>query len=204
MEDVTKEEQRALNYKFLAECFYLPENKQVKVLTSYKKVLGSRYFEIFEILDSTKDFEPIIVDHAKLFIGPFGILAAPYGSIYLESGEMLMGNSTVNVEDLYGEEGLIVEIKEVPDHIAIELEFMSVLANRKVEAMRAMDENSIELYHQKQLNFLDIHLGTWIEEFTKKVEKKAQTTFYKNLAKITREFILKDRTNLFHKNYMCL
>jgi TorA maturation chaperone TorD len=105
MEYLKKEAQRALNYKFLAECYYLPDNKQVEVLTSYKKVLGSNCFEIFEILDSTNDFEPIMVDHTKLFIGPFGLLAPPYGSIYLENGMMVKGNSTVNVEDLYGEEG---------------------------------------------------------------------------------------------------
>ena len=202
MEDLTKEEQRSLDYKFLAECFYLPDNKQVEVLSSYKEIIGSRYSEILEYLDSIQDFKRIIVDYTKLFIGPFGTLAAPYGSIYLENGEMLMGNSTVNVEDLYAEEGIVVEIKEVPDHVAIELEFMSILANRKVEAMRAMDEKSVERYHQKQLNFLDIHLGRWIEEFTEKVEKNAQTAFYRNLAQVTREFILKDKTNLFHKNYI--
>ena len=204
MENLTKQEQRALNYKFLSECFYVPDKNQIEVLKSYKEMLGLRYFKIFELLDSMQDLEPIIVDHTRLFIGPFGTLAAPYGSIYLESGERLMGNSTVNVEGLYAEEGIIVEIIEVQDHIAIELEFMSILAIRKVEAMRAMDEKTIELYHQKQVNFLNIHLGTWIDAFTEKVEKNAQTAFYRILAQITREFILNDKANLFHKNYLCL
>jgi TorA maturation chaperone TorD len=200
MEDLSKEIERAINYKFLAECFYFPDNKQFEVLSSYKEFIGSGYSEISEYLDSIQDFEPIMVDYTKLFIGPFGLLAAPYGSIYLENGEMLMGNSTINVEDLYAEEGIKVAIKEVPDHIAIELEFMSFLANKKVEAMRVMDEKTIALYHQKQQHFLDIHLGNWIEEFTQKVKKNAQTEFYSKLAQLTREFILNDKAGLLNRN----
>jgi TorA maturation chaperone TorD len=79
---------------------------------------------------------------------------------------------------------------------------MSILANRKVEAIRAMDEKTIALYHQKQLNFLDIHLGTWIEEFTEKVEKNSRTAFYRKIVKLTREFILNDKAYLLNKNYI--
>jgi hypothetical protein len=33
------------------------------------------------------------------------------------------------------------------------------------------------------------HLGTWVPEFTEKLEEAAQTAFYKNLAKATRAFV---------------
>ena len=202
MKELTKEEERANYYKFLSECFYLPDNKQFKTLNNYKNVIGSRYSEFSEYLDPLQDIKPIMIDYTKLFIGPFGLLAAPYGSIYLENGEMLMGNSTINVLDLYAEEGIKVDIKEVPDHIAIELEFMSLLAFKELEAKRAIDNNSIEIYHQKQQHFLNIHLGCWIEEFTEKLEKNAQTEFYRKLAQLTRDFIIHDKANLLNKNYL--
>ena len=198
MENFRKEEERANYYKFFAECFYLPDAKLIEVLNTYKEVVGSKYSEISEYLASDQDIEPIQIDFTKLFIGPFGLLAAPYGSVYLEDRGMLMGNSTINAEDMYAEEGIKVGIKEVPDHIAIELEFMAFLAYKKIEAMKARDKNKIEFYHQKQHLFLDIHLGNWIEEFTEKVEKNAQTKFYRKLAHFTRDFILQDKAHLLN------
>lgn len=204
MEDLSKEAERAIYYKFLSECFYLPNKEHIEILSSYKDSIGSKYSEISGYLDSLQDFEPLMIDYSKLFVGPFELLAAPYGSVYLEESGKLMGNSTTNVEELYAQEGIKVEIKEVPDHIAIELEFMYFLANRKVEAITIMDENLIALYHQKQQSFLDIHLGSWIEEFTENVEKNAQTGFYRKLAQLTREFVLKDKEAISNKDYMSL
>ena len=85
---------RALLYKILSECFYPPEAESLKS------------------------------DFSRLFIGPFKLLAPPYGSIYLDGNSCLMGASTMEVRQLYRNEGLNPVIKEAPDHIAIELEFM--------------------------------------------------------------------------------
>ncbi|MFP4481041.1 MAG: molecular chaperone, partial [Desulfohalobiaceae bacterium] len=46
------------------------------------------------------------VDHAKLFVGPYQLAAPPFGSVYLEQRQTLMGESTQMVKELYRQAGL--------------------------------------------------------------------------------------------------
>lgn len=69
------------------------------------------------------------VDYAALFIGPAELLACPYGSVYLEKGRRLYGETTGAVAKIYAAAGLRVEGEGgvIPDHIAVELEFLHYL-----------------------------------------------------------------------------
>ncbi len=51
-------------------------------------------------------FEELTIDHARLFVGPFALLAPPYGSVYLEGERRLMGDSTLAAGECYNEVGL--------------------------------------------------------------------------------------------------
>ena len=37
-------------------------------------------------IENDQNFEALKVDFARLFVGPYKLLAAPYGSVYLEQG----------------------------------------------------------------------------------------------------------------------
>ncbi|UTW70898.1 molecular chaperone TorD family protein [Anaerobacillus sp. HL2] len=41
-----------------------------------------------------KDVTKLKVDFAKLFVGPFDVLAPPYSSVYLNEGRAVYGEST--------------------------------------------------------------------------------------------------------------
>ena len=41
--------------------------------------------------------EQMVVDYAALFVGPFELPAPPYGSVYLERSQRVMGDSTMKV-----------------------------------------------------------------------------------------------------------
>ncbi|MFN2356106.1 MAG: molecular chaperone, partial [Desulfopila sp.] len=71
--------------------------------------------------------QDLLVEYARLFVGPFELLAPPYGSVYLETGRRLMGDSTIAVQHMYTNAGLTLDVQEAPDHIALELEFMHYL-----------------------------------------------------------------------------
>ncbi|MHC4236772.1 MAG: TorD/DmsD family molecular chaperone [Planctomycetota bacterium] len=185
--------QRADSYKFLSECYYLPDE------TLIQKVIGvagtDQFFaELCSCVSSDLDLESLKIDFTRLFVGPFKVLAPPYGSIYLEDGK-IMGESTIDVRDWYEKEGLDVVINDAPDHITMELEFMYFLVTKQTQATNAGNLQDIQLYQQKQASFLYSHLARWIPQFAKNVQVNAQAEFYGKLAQITEEFVQKDLTD---------
>ncbi|MBS1250195.1 MAG: Tat proofreading chaperone DmsD [Chloroflexi bacterium] len=195
------ENSRQVAYQLLATFYSLPENGIIKKLTKLEKVLerlAPRGVENIAPMKSNLRIEPLEVDYAALFVGPFKLLAPPYGSIYLESNQRIMGDSTIDASNRYRESGLQVasNFKEAPDHIVIELEFMSFLIFKEIEALKKNDIEEALACLGTQNNFLRDHLGAWVSKFTKNVKENAQTSFYRNLASVTKLFVKNDYTNI--------
>ena len=194
-ETVLKDCQRADAYKVLAECYYLPDEKLLKTLEDFGKAYDGFLSQVVRNAPEADDLYRHKVDYSSLFVGPFKLLAPPYGSIYLEEGK-LMGNSTFSVRKFYEQEGLDIVLKDAPDHIGMELEFMYFLALKEAQAREISDSNEIARLHDKQASFLEIHLGDWISPFVENIEKFSQTEFYKILGLATRSFVLEDLDRL--------
>ena len=181
--------QRAESYKFLSECYYLPDDG------FFQKVIDAAQTDLFfsELAGciSGLELESLKIDYTRLFIGPFKLLAPPYGSVYLEDNR-IMGDSTVDVRNCYENEGLDIVIKDAPDHIAMELEFMYYLAVKQIEAVKDANLEILQSCQQKQYSFLRTHLSRWLPAFAENVQKNAQTKFYRKLAQLTDVFIQKD------------
>lgn len=141
--------------------------------------------------DAGADLEPLKVDFAKLFVGPFKLLAAPYGSVYLEGERKMMGDSTLDARSRYREAGLDTakNFKDAPDHISAELEFMYYLIFKELEAFADSDTETAMGFIQKQKSFLEDHLLAWVPEFAGQIIENAQNPFYPNLAKATESFL---------------
>ncbi len=182
---------RGESYALLANCFHLPDEELIQALNELPES-GSDLCSVLAHAVEIRDVESLRLDFSKLFIGPYKLLAPPYGSVYLEGTNSVMGKSTVDALIRYKQEGVSVRMKEAPDHIAIELEFMFFLISKEIEGLRDSDLGNAEAYQKKQKDFLEVHLGTWIQQFTEKVETQAQTRFYKDLARSTRDFVLGD------------
>lgn len=195
-EFLASEEYRRDLYKLLSECFYPPDEGLVEILERLDKSRGGLYLEIAKALPRTIDIELLKIDYSKLFLGPYGLLAPPYGSMYLEDVRRVMGNSTIDAKIRYEAEGLEIGLKETPDHIAIELEFMYFLIFKEIEAARNSDNAQALNFINKQEAFLKTHLGMWVSEFGERVEENAQTDFYKVLGRITRAFVCEDRDTI--------
>jgi putative dimethyl sulfoxide reductase chaperone len=181
---------RADAYKILAGCYYSPGEELLQAIGDLAAA-GQTGLDQLAQAAASDDIETLLVDHTRLFIGPYKLLAPPYGSVYLEEG-VLMGNSTMNVEEFYRQESMETSDQEVPDHITAELEFMYVLASREIEAMEVDDLDTANRYRQKQKDFLSLHLGAWITEFTDRIQQEAQTEFYNILGRITAQFVRED------------
>jgi len=193
---LSKGEYRRNCYRVLADCYYLPDEGLIRTLNGLEKSSGNLQFALAESAPTPNAIEELTIDYSRLFIGPFKLLAPPYGSIYLENTARVMGDSTQDVKKRYAEEGLQVDLKEAPDHIAIELEFMYYLISKEVAAVLNGDTINATGYLRKQRDFLAAHLGIWLPDFAGNVSSNAETAFYRKLAGLTDSFVKEDLESL--------
>lgn len=180
-------------FRLLAACFYQPdrdlfieerlgENLSEAVRQCFPPAAALARQLAATLLATSQD--DLLIDYARLFLGPFEILAHPYGSVYLDGEKVVMGNSTLAVKAFYAEQGLGLEddFHELPDHIAVELEFLYLLHFREDEARNSGDATAIAQAIENRKQFLDQHLGRWIATFTARMQEHAGTDFYRLLA----------------------
>ncbi len=81
-----------------------------------------------------------------------------------------MGQSTLQVKNIYHAYGF--QTDEVPDHIAVELEFLAILSTLSTHDPV-----------QQDYDFLLNHLRQWAPEFFKQVELSDDIGFYKEVSR---------------------
>jgi TorA maturation chaperone TorD len=182
-------------YRLLAECYYPPTAGVFDTVHELEQNLFRlspeaelTLCELGRSFQNESDLESLQVDFAKLFVGPFHLLAAPYGSVYLEKERRVMGESTMDALRRYRDAGLDLssEFLDAPDHVAVELELMYFLIFKELETLSSSNIKSASEFLDKQQDFFRDHLGAWGFEFADQVEQNASTAFYRNLAKATR------------------
>ncbi|MFY9398917.1 MAG: molecular chaperone TorD family protein [Desulfomonilia bacterium] len=107
-----------------------------------------------------------------------------FESVYNEG--KLYDESTFQIARLYYEAGLKVEkdFRLPPDHIAVELEFMSFLSFKEMEGLKTGD-GKIESYAvELQGRTLDEHLRRFALAVAGNLGKHAKTGFYQAVAKV--------------------
>jgi TorA maturation chaperone TorD len=79
--------------------------------------------------------------------------------------------------------------RELPDHIAAELEFLYLLLFREAEARVRGDPDALQSIADLRKRFLERHLGRWAGPFTHAVRAGTRSAFYRELAGLTDRFI---------------
>lgn len=186
---------RAEVYNALAKCYYPPTQSLLHAVKGRANgngpiaILGLVPDPEAELLDLEKDY-------AALFVGPFEILAPPYGSVYLEGENRVYGDSTLDAKRRYEEDGLTVALNEPPDHVAIELEYAYLMCFREAESRGEGMHGDADGCRDRLADFLRIHLARWIPAFAARVSSRAETGFYKQLASVTASHIHQEFTAL--------
>jgi TorA maturation chaperone TorD len=185
--------------RLLAACYYSPtaafveENCCDSLATLLAEMAPEAAGYAVEAANLIKNnsLEELAVEHARLFMGPFQLVAPPYGSIYLDDAKTVMGESTARVLAFYRANGLQLadDFHELPDHIAVELEFLSYLANRQREAEDAGNQREVERLAGVQQEFLTSYLLPWLEPFTSAIIEDGESPFYQAVARCTVAFI---------------
>lgn len=143
----------------------------------------------------------LAADYLRTFLG-HGIdghsAAYPYESVYTSERRLLMQDARTEILALFRANGLEKDpsFKDAEDHIALELEFMQLLALRCAEALRAGNGDDALALVRSQATFLDEHLMAWAPLFTTEMLKFAKTDFYRGLSRITEGFLAEDQAML--------
>jgi len=190
---------RADVYRLLSACFYQPEEAFLEEeifgqLKTAMAVANPRWVpEAAALEDAYRSAgqENLILDYSRLFLGPFDILAKPYGSVYLDGEKIVMGDSTLQAMAMYNDGGFEVaeDFKEMPDHVAVELEFLYLLSFR---IGQAEEEGARAPLIALKRRFLAGHLGEWFSLLATAICQGAETDFYKQLADLTEQVLRED------------
>jgi len=131
------------------------------------------------------------LDHARLFAGRTDALAKPYGSVWLDDDAPLVGDSTMAVLQHYEDGGFEVDegFRDLPDHVAVELEFLYVLLFRLADASVRGDDATLRGADTMRRRFLAEHLGAWIGPFATAVRGGAESAFYRELGSLAERFV---------------
>lgn len=185
--------------RFLAACYYepAPEFAEEKLFESMEQVAarvdpelaaGARRLGEAFAADSLED---LLVDYTRLFLGPVDAKARPYGSVWLGPDKLTMQESTMALLALYEEAGfeMAEDFRELPDHVAAELEFLYLLLFResRTYAGAAAGEPGDPVALRRRL--LEEHLGRWAGPFAQAVKEGARSAFYRELGELTGRFV---------------
>ncbi len=132
----------------------------------------------------------LAADYMRTFFGHgySGHAAAyPFESVYTSDKHLLMASARDEVLALYRAAGLEKDEswKEGEDHLALELEYMQILAERTEKALADEGIDATIPLLRKQQNFLDDHLLQWVPLLTEEIKEFAWTDFYKALGYLT-------------------
>ena len=183
---------REAAYRLLSVCYYQP-SAAWDVANFFPNLIGtletispeaSVSAKLMAVARGESNQEELAVDYARLFVGPMALQAPPYGSVYLDIGNKVMGASTAEVLKFYREAGLAIDqdFTEMPDHIAVELEFVSYLLQ---QALASDDDAEIKLWLDRGSHFMDTFLGRWYVQLCEAVRSNTDNAFYIALADCT-------------------
>jgi len=160
---------RAETYRFFSILFSYPEEKWLK--------------DVKNIMELKKEY-------VRLFITAEHVPCPPYESVYRDEQRRLMV-FTKDVSKKYKEAGLKLsgKFKELADHISAELEFMYYLCYMENESLKKRDKKHTTKYREMQRKFLKEHIIKWIPYFCDDVMKESRLEFYREAARLLKEFI---------------
>ncbi len=123
------------------------------------------------------DSESMALAYARLFLGPFRVLAPPYASFYLEVDQRLMGEVTQATAQAYTNAGLQPGPgpREAADHVALEWEFMYYLTHQYITTGE-------EQWPEVRRTFRSTHMVKWMPNLADAIEHAAEHPFYDALA----------------------
>lgn len=169
--DNFENEERSEIYKLFAGLFLKEPDDEM--LLQFKEMFKMKFNETPQEIRT--DFRQLFSVH--------GAKVKPYESFYNYSiGERpsLWGRTSGDVMSFYRAEGLDIGVEPapVPDHLSVELVFMSYLVEKGLV--------------EQQKKFLEEHLAKWVPNCCYDITLHAKTAFFKEISDLLKELLRSD------------
>lgn len=152
-----------------------------------------------EHADLEQTRKDLAAEYARVFLGMSRSPIAPYESVYTSDAHLLMQDARDDVLKAYRAEGIAVTngggLPE--DHVAFEFDFMGRLCQKALEALEAGDEKEARRCLDKQREFFETHLESWLPGLCLDARKRVRTSFYQGAVELTELHMESERALLF-------
>lgn len=148
--------------------------------------------------------EDLAIEFTALFIGP-GKHINPHESIYVpdSTGKVgyYWGECTSDFKNWVEHYGLTMSKKfeSIPDHVSVELEFMQRVVEQEKLVRERGDENTIKKCLEVERTFFNKHIKSWMPLFFDRVIGSANFDFYREVAKVAKDFLIEEEAALNEK-----
>ena len=193
--DVQELEAAVAMYRFLARSFL--EEPTTDVLAELRdgeqgQLLKAMGYDLLDGLDGyapADQEEMLAVEYCRLFIGP-GQHISPHEAINRDEHQH-WGERTASVYVAYREAGFDLErdVREMPDHVGVELLFVAKLIESEIECLRQGQQAGAAKNREQRCRFLSNHLAEWLPLLSKMVTEHGEFSFYKTLALLAKEWV---------------
>ena len=199
---------RAQVYRFLADAFLYPTENWLEDAPLLMDILLKLDVLQSWDLDASREMVPRTRRSPQVWDLPalqaehrrsFGLT----GSLFYETEvglphEFRQSQELADIAGFYRAFGFSMggSVRERPDHLAAELEFMHVLALKEVYAAQNEFVEAIGICADAQGKFLQDHLGKWIDLFAEALSRSAAEGPYVALARFTAGFVQADARRL--------
>lgn len=204
---------RSILYRWAARMFFYPNDTLIQVWATGQ---GSR-----DIAAATAVLTPIppalVAAHAEVHrgcaqvqIGELGLAeehtylfarsvhCPPYETSYAEERGLALGQDLSEIAGFYAAFGVqgSEQRPERPDHVSLELEFVSYLYAKEAYALEQGWTRRARLCRAARERFLREHLGSWLPKFAERLEQHARLPFYPAVAGFVRALLSTEPASL--------
>lgn len=180
-------------YKRLAHRFHRPSREQGNGARGagdreWHDLLNSWGIDPLE-WNTAVDERVLAQEYGRLFAHRNTILCPIYEAEYDGHRATSQPSTLADIMGFYRAFGVEVAIGDRPDHLAIELEFMSLLTLKEALALNAGLKEQSEICRVAQRKFLEEHLGRWSGIFVQTLQSSSELPYFLLAGRLLKSFV---------------
>ena len=190
---------RQAAYRYHAGLFLYPEEERLRTLSAASKlvcedlldasntehefVFGNVRALVEAMPTGPAELRELQEQWVRLFGATHGAICYPYEGAYGERDNIVFLQSSLQAD--YARSGLGLSVADLPDHVSVELDFVSFLCGRVLAFLDSTDENShesVRYFVERQRSFLEAHPAKWLGKLAD-LTRQQEDGFYAQTAR---------------------
>lgn len=199
---------RQLAYRLFSSVLLYPQEARLQAMAAtavelhkqrramVKFAFFPQWHRLLTSLADPPDYHALEREYVQLFVhNPKRAPCLPYESEHVDHGGQSAGWIAASLEQEYAAAGLALSpsLKDLPDHVSVELEFMAFLCRQEADAWNREVVNEAVQSLERQAEFLNRHLANWFPRWARQVTTADNGGFYSTVVETVRYFIGHDQ-----------